>query len=203
MAVDGLYVLENLQPTTTYDFRFGCKNRVGFSKYEHNRQITTTKKREPEAPFLSIQTRTKTLIGDPGNVIELPTDQEYEVSWKIPRDNGEYIDFFLLSYYAVKALPEATRWERIDDITKVEIPNRGNVRWGLNLPYKDTFYQVNLAAHNRLGYSQEAQIIVKTPSGGNEIPAPGATKGYSSQANTLSGTNLLLLSTALLFYTTR
>ena len=31
---------------------------------------------------------------------------------------------FFFFYYKVKALPEATRWERIDDITKVEIPNR-------------------------------------------------------------------------------
>jgi hypothetical protein len=40
-----------------------------------------------------------------GDVIELPASNNYEVSWQIPEDNGQAIDFFLLSYYPVGRLP--------------------------------------------------------------------------------------------------
>jgi hypothetical protein len=39
-----------------------------------------------------------------GDVIELPSSNNYEVSWQIPEDNGQPIDFFLLSYYPVRQL---------------------------------------------------------------------------------------------------
>jgi hypothetical protein len=39
-----------------------------------------------------------------GDVIELPSSNNYEVSWQIPEDNGQPIDFFLLSYYPVVVL---------------------------------------------------------------------------------------------------
>ena len=49
----GLYILEALQPRTTYDFRFGAKNLVGFSEWGAAQQFTMPSRGPPEAPFIS------------------------------------------------------------------------------------------------------------------------------------------------------
>jgi len=187
------YILENLTPKTTYDLRFGCKNRVGFSPWGVGIQLTTPMKGRPEAPILSIQTGPgEVLIGD---VIELPRSKEYEVSWQIPEDNGVAIDFFLLTYFPVHKDREGTGWKRIGDIKKVEIPHRGNVRWGLQLDYQDTFYQVGLSAHNLLGYSLESALIIKTPKDLVSPPLPPKpTFHTSSPTSKASKANTFLVS---------
>ena len=38
----GEYILEDLSPMTTYDLRFGCKNRVGFSPWSSGQQVMIT-----------------------------------------------------------------------------------------------------------------------------------------------------------------
>ena len=38
-ADNGVYILENLQPRTTYDFRFAAKNLVGFSEFAASQQV--------------------------------------------------------------------------------------------------------------------------------------------------------------------
>ena len=52
-------------------------------------------------------------------------------------------------------------WLQIGDINKEEIPNKGNVMWNLKLPYQDTYYKVEMKAHNDLGFSPESVIIIK------------------------------------------
>ena len=51
------------------------------------------------------------------------------------------------------------------DITKKEIPHRGNVRDRLDLQFQDTYYRIVLQAHNELGFSTESSIIIKTKKG--------------------------------------
>ena len=49
----GVYILEALQPMTTYDFRFGAKNLVGFSEWGAAQQFTMPRRGPPEAPAIS------------------------------------------------------------------------------------------------------------------------------------------------------
>ena len=56
-------------------------------------------------------------------------------------------------------------WSRVGDITKKEIPHRGNVRDQLDLQFQDTYYRIVLQEHNELGYSSESSIIIKTKKG--------------------------------------
>lgn len=56
-------------------------------------------------------------------------------------------------------------WSRVGDITKKEIPHRGNVRDRLDLQFQDTYYRIVLQAHNQLGFSPESSIIIKTKKG--------------------------------------
>ena len=51
----GLYILESLQPTTTYDFRFGAKNLVGFSEWGAGQQFTMPQRGPPERPVINTQ----------------------------------------------------------------------------------------------------------------------------------------------------
>ena len=50
----GFYILENLQPRTTYDFRFGSKNLVGFSEWGAGKQLTMPQRGPPEKPRINI-----------------------------------------------------------------------------------------------------------------------------------------------------
>ena len=47
------YLLEDLRPQTTYHLRFAARNRVGFSKWEAQQQVTTGRRGRPEPPFLN------------------------------------------------------------------------------------------------------------------------------------------------------
>ena len=93
------YILENLRPRTTYDVRFGCKNRVGFSVWGAMAQYTMPKRGAPEPPILNLGQLGK--LGEHGNIVTLNSSDSYELSWQIPEDNGLPIDYFLLQYYPV------------------------------------------------------------------------------------------------------
>ena len=56
-----------------------------------------------------------------------PTD--YELSWYLPEDNGEPIDFFEVSYYAVRFQRSSQTWQRQGDLFRTEVPHPGNVRY--------------------------------------------------------------------------
>ena len=134
----------------------------------------------PQPPVLKTD-----LFGVENNgIIEVNTSNSYELSWKIPEDNGVPIDFFLLQYYPVRrhlwsfkkvrrvilTIPKVRKegtnsWVRVGDITKKEIPHRGNVRDRLDLQFQDTYYKIVLQAHNQLGYSPKSSIIIKTKKG--------------------------------------
>ena len=95
---DGGYILEDLFPRTTYDLRFGSKNRVGFSEWSSEQRITMPRPGPPQPPVLKTD-----LFGIENNgIIEVNTSNSYELSWKIPEDNGVPIDYFLLQYYPVR-----------------------------------------------------------------------------------------------------
>ena len=57
LGENGVYILENLQPMTTYDFRFGSKNLVGFSEWGAAQQFTMPDRGPPEAPFIETNVR--------------------------------------------------------------------------------------------------------------------------------------------------
>ena len=101
---------------TTYDLRFGCKNRVGFSPWSSGQQVmiefigriigfkicvqvTMPKRGKPEPPLLNYG-GLGGLIGESG-IPEWDTSEQYHLSWQLPEDNGLPIDMFLLRYFPV------------------------------------------------------------------------------------------------------
>ena len=53
----------------------------------------------------------------------------------------------------------------IGEIRKIEIPHRGNVYWPVPLPYQETYYKVEMKAHNSMGFSDEDIIIIRSGHG--------------------------------------
>ena len=84
---------------TTYDLRFGCKNRVGFSLWGSPQQVTMSVRARPEAPLLNYGNYGGH-IGEAG-ILKWDTSQPYDLSWQLPEDNGVPIDHFRLKYFPV------------------------------------------------------------------------------------------------------
>ena len=104
-AEDGEYILEDLSPKTTFDLRFGCKNRVGFSPWGAGQQVTMPKRSRPEPPILNAEDYSMSNFGNDGGLVQLDSSNKYELSWQIPEDNGLPIDMFRLQFFPVKGSP--------------------------------------------------------------------------------------------------
>ena len=77
---------------------------------------------------------------------------------------------FKNNIYQVRKDPtDGGGWIRVGDITKKELPHKGNMRDQLDLQFQDTYYRIALQAHNELGYSSESSIIIKTRKGNYSI----------------------------------
>ena len=174
---NGVYVLENLQPRTTYDFRFAAKNLVGFSEWGSSQQFTMPQRGPPEAPRINAEGYE--VYND---VVNISSPTTYELAWFLPEDNGEPIDFFEISFYPVRLENRATgevasldsldddaamsSWKRVGSVFRTEVPHPGNVRYIIRDLYTDAYHMVEIRAHNNKGYSPVSSIVVKTAKGG-------------------------------------
>lgn len=110
------------------------------------------------------------------DVVNISSAQRYELSWHLPEDNGEPIDFFEISFFPVSYDPASTAsgWKRIGNVFRTEVPHPGNVRYSINDLYPDTFHMVEIRAHNNLGFSGVSSIVIKTAKGrqqnNNRVP---------------------------------
>ncbi len=114
-ADNGVYILERLQPRTTYDFRFAAKNLVGFSEFSASVQLTMPARGRPEPPRLDNRGEEP----DGNGVLEVDSPVGYELAWFIPEDNGEPIDYFEISYWPVSFNEELRTWDRIGDVYRL------------------------------------------------------------------------------------
>ena len=61
------------------------------------------------------------------------------------QDHIKYLlEVILLISQVRQDRPGVGEWQRVGDITKKEIPHRGNVRDALDLQFQDTFYKISL-----------------------------------------------------------
>ena len=61
------------------------------------------------------------------------------------QDHTKYLlEVILLISQVRQDRPGVGEWQRVGDITKKEIPHRGNVRDALDLQFQDTFYKISL-----------------------------------------------------------
>jgi neurocan core protein len=94
LCSDSPYILEGLKPHTTYNFRFAAQNDVGFGNWAAPEHHTMPKTSTPEEPRILSNPRED-------GVVMSPYSDHYELTWKIPADNGEPIDVYSIKYCPV------------------------------------------------------------------------------------------------------
>ncbi|XP_068154477.1 fasciclin-2 isoform X2 [Drosophila tropicalis] len=156
---DSPYIVEGLRPQTLYSFRFAARNQVGLGNWGVNQQQSTPRRSAPEEP--------KPLHSPVQNDKEEPVvvsaySDHFELRWGVPADNGEPIDSYQIKYCPGNKM--AGTWTELEnrchtvdvvETTSYEMTNlNGN-----------TYYRIELKAHNAIGYSSPASIIMKTTRG--------------------------------------
>lgn len=187
-SVDAPYILENLQPQMAYTFRFAGANDVGTGNWGAITSYLMPQRSYPEEPKII-----KMNIIYPENYILSPYENKYELRWNIPADNGEYINMYEVKYCIVRRR-ENTWSETGSGCETLELKSSDQASVELSNLFADTFYKVELRAHNAIGYSIPGQIILKTARDPSTIESPL----YSSRSLRTSCSSTITLSSLLL-----
>ncbi|KAF3424157.1 hypothetical protein E2986_06106 [Frieseomelitta varia] len=154
-TVDSFYVLEGLKPHTSYEFRFAARNEVGLGNWGAYHQEITPVRTFPNEPKIITPT---------GEYDLSRFNNQYELAWLAPADNGEPIDMYRVKYCQIKRV--SGDWQLLDDTCRTEdVKTQGRLRHWLKNLYSDTFYKVELMAHNAMGFSKPGSAKFKTARG--------------------------------------
>lgn len=152
-SVGSLYVIEGLKPQTPYEFRFAARNEVGLGNWGNYHREITPGRTVPKEPRI---------LTTPGSEYEIsPYSHQYELSWVTPPDNGEPIDMYLLKYCQIRRV--AGDWEVSEDTCRsIDVKSQGRTRQYIKDLKYDTFYAVELQAHNVMGFSKSGYAKFRT-----------------------------------------
>lgn len=151
---DSPYVLEKLIPQMEYNFRFAAANEVGFSNWAAGITMQMPRRAAPEEPRVLNQ------IIEDGYVVS-PYSDRMEVRWKIPADNGEPIDNYQIKYCPVRR--DISGYFDLTGEPCGEMPiSQEHSSVELKSLAPDTFYRVEIQAHNMIGYSIPGRAVIKT-----------------------------------------
>ncbi|XP_054257112.1 fasciclin-2-like isoform X1 [Macrosteles quadrilineatus] len=155
------YILEGLAPQTTYVFRFAAINDVGMSNWAAQQTVVMPKRSFPEEPKILHPT-----LGEEKYIVS-PYHNKYELAWRIPADNGEPIDRYDIKYCQVQKV--SNEWvETEEPCVIVEHRSLEVASYELRGLHSDTFYKVEIRAHNIIGFSVPGQLVVKTARGSDD-----------------------------------
>ncbi|XP_012054420.1 PREDICTED: fasciclin-2 [Atta cephalotes] len=154
-SVGTLYVIEGLKPQTPYDFRFAGRNEVGLGNFGNFHREITPGRTVPKDPRI---------LTTPGSEYEQsPYSHQYELSWVTPPDNGEPIDKYLIKYCQIRRV--SGEWEVMQETCQSTDVKSQRTRHFLKELKYDTFYTVELQAHNAMGYGKPGYVKIRTARG--------------------------------------
>lgn len=170
------YTLDGLQPQETYVFRFSARNEAGNGEWGGEKVEEMPKRAEPEEPLI---------FNADSPVVEIPYKDHYVLQWKVPLDNGEPIDYFQIMYYQVHN--SSGKWTSSGDKATEESKYPGTTSYTIENLHPETYYKIELRAHNMIGFSTPAEAIIKTAHDPSVKPGTGGpSKTYSSVAPSTS-----------------
>ncbi|KAI9590654.1 hypothetical protein GQX74_008821 [Glossina fuscipes] len=166
------YIVESLKPQTSYNFRFAARNAVGLGSWGVNLQQSTPRRSAPEEPK-PLHSPVQNDQEEP--VVVSPYSDHFELRWSVPADNGEPIDFYQVKY--CPGVKMAGTWHELENQC-VSVDVVESTAYEMSHLSGNTYYRIELRAHNVIGFSSPASIIMKT------------TRGESDSANNNLGTLL-------------
>ncbi|GBP98290.1 Fasciclin-2 [Eumeta japonica] len=157
-SVNSPYVVENLTPLMTYDFRFAAVNRVGAGVWSAPLLVIMPKRSAPEQPKWRE-------AYDPESLLYGKYADRYELKWKIPAHNGEPIDMYAVNFCPVVKVNGV--WQNVSETQCGENIHKSYdaISYEIRGLRPDTRYEVRLQAHNVLGYSAPAVLYFQTALG--------------------------------------
>lgn len=101
---DSKYTIEGLRPMTFYTLRFASRNQVGMSRWGAYINQATPRRSAPETPTILHNAVLNADNKDEIPIVVSPYSDHFELSWTIPPDNGEPINFYQIKYCPVSQL---------------------------------------------------------------------------------------------------
>lgn len=95
------YAVEGLKPQTFYMFRFAARNQVGLGPWGGYVTQSTPRRSAPETPKILHSTIQNWENKNEEPLVVSPYSDHFELSWSIPPDNGEPINFYEIKYCPV------------------------------------------------------------------------------------------------------
>ena len=99
---DSTYIVEGLRPESTYNFRFAARNLVGLGQWGAYKTQSTPRRSAPEAPRILHSTVQNADSQDDDPIVVSPYSDHFELTWSVPADNGEPINFYQVKYCPVR-----------------------------------------------------------------------------------------------------
>ncbi|XP_065564495.1 fasciclin-2-like isoform X2 [Artemia franciscana] len=146
------YILKNLESKTDYSFRFSARNSVGISTYGEETYIMA-ERAAPEKP--------KIIATPTGDLVHSQYSEKYNLTWTIMPDNGVPINKFQIVYFQDRNSTVGSNWTEAEPSIRKDVGPK-NVSFEIKNLKPDTFYKVEIRAHNAIGFSEPTGIIVKT-----------------------------------------
>ncbi|KAK8738932.1 hypothetical protein OTU49_003745 [Cherax quadricarinatus] len=150
------YTLDGLKPQETYIFRFAARSEVGDGEWSSEKSELMPRRAAPEEPLIFN-------VDKP--VTEIPYPDQYRLHWQVPLDNGEKIDFFQIIYYQVHNV--SGTWENAGTKTTRQVEHPGETTYTIENLRSNSYYRIELRAHNEIGFSTPAEAVIKTANGPN------------------------------------
>uniref|UniRef100_A0A2M4AFG3 Putative neural cell adhesion molecule n=2 Tax=Anopheles triannulatus TaxID=58253 RepID=A0A2M4AFG3_9DIPT len=186
---DSPYIVEGLRPQTAYKFRFAARNVVGLGQWGADVFQSTPRRSEPETPRI-LHTPIQDEEGsDP--IVTSPYADHFDMRWNIPVDNGEPIDMYRIKYCPGSKINGI--WTEMEEhCIEQDVVRMTNFE--MRSLQADTYYRIELMAHNAIGFSKAAHVLMKTARGIDVVlRVDSATLSSAAVIGIVIGSVLLLL----------
>ncbi|XP_055380619.1 fasciclin-2 [Condylostylus longicornis] len=162
-SADSPYIVEGLRPQTSYIFRFAATNMVGTGGWGATVTQSTPKRSAPEEPKV-LHSPVNDDEAEP--IVVSPYSDHFELRWNVPADNGEPIDFYQVKFCPGQKI-SGTWNENEQDCRSRDVIE--TTTFEMSQLSGNTYYRIELRAHNAIGFSTPASLYMKTARGSDTV----------------------------------